>query len=285
MGYQPPVDKRKGRIRQYKQPSNQKIKTRKRLQRSAAQSIDSQPHVPTQQEITEDTLKRLHILGNQKFGTFPYSEHFDRWIASVETVLADFVSNPNIGVDDEFMEDCQRILGGVRNTLERLRCKEATIDQEINSLSRQKSKLQQIDNEYANRMRTLRERKNLEIQRINREIEELKKEQEKIIKTKAGFFRRISKRERERREIAIVEELTQKQTQIELAMLDLKQAQKLLQDEFDKRKEPVLEEIRKLQKSIESLELDESLEERWFACEALIDAVNMFLLRKATRLP
>ena len=285
MGYQPPVDKRKGRIRQYKQPSNQKIKTRKRLQRSAAQSIDSQPHVPTQQEITEDTLKRLHILGNQKFGTFPYSEHFDRWIASVETVLADFVSNLNIGVDDEFMEDCQRILGGVRNTLERLRCKEATIDQEINSLSRQKSKLQQIDNEYANRMRTLRERKNLEIQRINREIEELKKEQEKIIKTKAGFFRRISKRERERREIAIVEELTQKQTQIELAMLDLKQAQKLLQDEFDKRKEPVLEEIRKLQKSIESLELDESLEERWFACEALIDAVNMFLLRKATRLP
>ena len=285
MGYQPPVDKRKGRIRQYKQPSNQKIKTRKRLQRSAAQSIDSQPHVPTQQEITEDTLKRLHILGNQKFGTFPYSEHFDRWIASVETVLADFVSNPNMGVDDEFMEDCQRILGGVRNTLEQLRRKEATIDQEINSLSRQKSKLQQIDNEYANRMRTLRERKNLEIQRINREIEELKKEQEKIIKTKAGFFRRISKRERERREIAIVEELTQKQTQIELAMLDLKQAQKLLQDEFDKRKEPVLEEIRKLQKSIESLELDESLEERWFACEALIDAVNMFLLRKATRLP
>jgi len=285
MGYQPPADKRKGKIRQYKQPTNQKNKTKKRLQRTTTQPIDSQPHIPTQQEITEDTLKRLHTLGNQKFGSFPYSEHFDRWIASVETVLADFISNPNIGVDDEFIEDCQRILSGIKNTLEHIRRKETTIDQEISNLTRQKNELRQIDNEYANKMRTLRERKNLKIQRINHEIEELKKEQEKIIKTKAGFFRRISKKERERREIAIVEELTQRQTQIELTMLDLKQAQKLLQDEFDKRKEPVLEEIRKLQKSIESLELDESLEERWFACEALIDAVNMFLLRKATQRP
>lgn len=285
MGYQPHADKRKGKIRQYKQPTNQKNKTKKRLQRTTTQPIDSQPHSPTQQEITEGTLKRLHTLGNQKFGSFPYSEHFDRWIASVETVLVDFISNPNIGVDDEFIEDCQRILGGIKNTLEHIRRKETTINQEISNLTRQKNELRQIDNEYANKMRTLRERKNLEIQRINHEIEELKKEQEKIIKTKAGFFRRISKKERERREIAIVEELTQKQTQIELAMLDLKQAQKLLQDEFDKRKEPVLEEIRKLQKSIESLELDESLEERWFACEALIDAVNMFLLRKATQRP
>jgi hypothetical protein len=100
---------------------------------------------------------------------------------------------------------------------------------------------------------------------------------------KSGFFHRVSKRERERREIAMVEELTKKQTQLELAILDLKQAQKKLREEFDKRKEPVLEDIKKVQKRIEDLETDVSLEERWFACEALIDSLNMFLQRKAVQ--
>lgn len=285
MGYQPPTNSRKGKSRQYKQPFTQKSKVKKHLQRSTAQAIDNAQHIPTQQEIIEDTLKRLHTLGNQRFGSFPYSEHFNRWIASVETVLADFTSNPNIGIDDEFTDDCQQILNGIRNNLEQIHRKETTIDQELQSLSQQKNQLREIDNEYANRTRTLRESNHLVIQRINNEIEELKKEQEKIIKTKAGLFHRISKKERERREIAIIEELTKKQTELELATLDLKQAQKLLRDEFDKRRDPVLEEIKKLQKNLEGLESDGSLEERWFACEALTDAVNMFLLRKVAQSP
>jgi hypothetical protein len=32
------------------------------------------------------------------------------------------------------------------------------------------------------------------------------------------------------------------------------------------------------------METDSSLEKRWFACEALIDAINSFLQRKAAQL-
>ena len=45
----------------------------------------------------------------------------------------------------------------------------------------------------------------------------------------------------------------------------------------------MIEEIKKYQKHIDDLEEDGSLEERWFACEALSDAVNMFLQRKSVR--
>jgi hypothetical protein len=38
------------------------------------------------------------------------------------------------------------------------------------------------------------------------------------------------------------------------------------------------------QKTIDAMETDGSLEERWFACEALADAVNTFLQRKAIQL-
>ena len=282
MGYQP-AKSPKGTNREYKKPFREKGKDKKRLHKSHTQTVEEQRHIATQQEITEDTLKRLHVLGNQKFGSFPYSEHFDRWLATVETVLAEFTSNPNIGIDNEFTAECSQALLGIKLTLERIRRRETTVDQEVKSLAENRNRLQQINNEYATKTSSVRGRKNSELRHLNRQIDQLKKEQETIIKMKSGFFHRVSKMERERREIAIVEELTEKQTQLELAMLDLKQAQKILREEFDKRKEPVLEDIKKFQKKIEDLETDVSLEERWFACEALIDTVNTFLQRKAAQ--
>ena len=282
MGYQP-AKSPKGNNREYKKAIREKGKNRKRLHRSNAESMQEERHIATQQEIAEDTLKRLHILGNQKFGSFPYSEHFDRWLATVETVLAEFTSNPNIGIDDKFTAECQHTLSGIKLTLEQIRRRETTVDLEVKNLAENKNRLQQINNEYATKTSSVRGQKNCELRHLNRQIEHLKKEQQTIIRMKSGFFHRVSKKERERREIAIVEELTEKQTQLELAMLDLKQAQKKLLEEFDKRKEPVLEDIKKLQKRIEDIETDVSLEERWFACEALIDSVNMFLQRKAVQ--
>jgi hypothetical protein len=282
MGYQPQSKPRKGTTRQYR-PFREKTKTKKHLRRSHAEPIDTQKLPPSAQEIAEDTLKRLHTLGNQKFGSFPYSEHFDRWIGTVEVVLAEFAGNPNIGIDQVYTEECQRVLAGIKFTLEQIRRREATINQEITALAEHKNRLQQINNEYGTQAGVLRSQKNAAIRQLNRELAELKQEQDKIIKMKAGLFHRVSKKDRENREIEIVEKITEKQTDLELATLDLKQSTRALREEFDRKKEPVNEEIKKYQKRIEDLETDGSLEERWFACEALTDAVNMFLLRKAAQ--
>jgi hypothetical protein len=282
MGYQPQSKPRKGTTRQYR-PFREKTKTKKHQRRSHAEPIDTQKLPLSAQEIAENTLKRLHTLGNQKFGSFPYSEHFDRWIGTVEAVLAEFAGNPNIGIDQEYTEECQRVLAGIKFTLEQIRRREATINQEITALAEHKNRLQQINNEYGTQAGVLRSQKNTAIRQLNRELAELKQEQDKIIKMKAGLFHRVSKKDRENREIEIVEKITEKQTDLELATLDLKQSTRALREEFDKQKEPVNEEIKKYQKRIEDLETDGSLEERWFACEALTDAVNMFLLRKAAQ--
>lgn len=280
MGYQPQSKPRKGTTRQYR-PFHEKTKTKKHQRRSHPAPLNTQKLPPTEQEIAEDTLKRVHTLGSQKFGSFPYSEHFDRWIGTVEAVLSEFAGNPNIGIDQEYTEECQRILSGINFTLEQIRRREATITQEISALTEHKNHLQQINKEYATRAGVVRSQKNAGIRQLTRELGELKLEQDKIIKMKAGLFHRVSKKERENREICIIEKITEKQTELELATLDLKQATRALREEFDRQKEPVMEEIKKCQKRIEDVETDGSLEERWFACEALTDAVNMFLQRKA----
>jgi hypothetical protein len=66
-------------------------------------------------------------------------------------------------------------------------------------------------------------------------------------------------------------------------MLDFGAQKKQLQDTFEEKRQPVLEQVKAFQKKIGDLESDGSLEERWFACEALIDSVNSFLQRKAAK--
>jgi hypothetical protein len=88
---------------------------------------------------------------------------------------------------------------------------------------------------------------------------------------------------REQKEMVAVKELNDKQTELELIMLDFIAKQKELRAEYERKREPMLDEIKKFRRIIQTMETDSSLEERWFACEALIDAINSFLQRKAAQ--
>lgn len=277
MGYSRPPTKPRRTVRQYK--PLREAKEKKRIRRGHAQPVEEERQILSAQEIAQDTLKRLHILGNQKFGSFPYNEHFDRWIKSVEAVLAEFAANPNIGIDEEFTREITQTLNSIKTTLDLIQRREATVNQEVTCLSESKAKLQKMNNQYATQTSTVRGQKNSIIRRLNGEIEILKQQQDSVIRQKTGLFHFRSKKKREQEEIGVVEELLSKQNELELAILDLKQSTKALREEFDRKREPVTEEVKKYQKRIEDLEADSSLEERWFACEALADAVNMFLQR------
>jgi hypothetical protein len=65
--------------------------------------------------------------------------------------------------------------------------------------------------------------------------------------------------------------------------LDFKKERERLQDEFENKRQPLAAQIKKDQKQIERAETDESLEDRWFACEALLDAENGLRQRKASQ--
>ncbi len=277
MGYQPRT-KPRNRTGEFKKTYQRKEKTQslKKLGNSQVQ----EKQIATEQEITQITLKRLHTLGTQKFGSSPFNQHFSRWLSNVEDVLAQFQANPNIGVDDEFLAECAQALEVIRLQLEDRGKKETAIDQEIQNLAYLRKQLKQIDREYVVFARTIKSRKNSEIRRLNRQIDELKKQQEIIIRTKAGLFHRISKRAREQKEFEITQQLSDAQTQHEVVTLELRAELKQAKEDYERKREPVLEQIKVFQKKIRTIETDGSLEERWFACEALMDAVNNFLQRK-----
>jgi chromosome segregation ATPase len=238
-------------------------------------------HETTEREISEVTLKRLHTLGNQRFGSFPFSEHFERWLNNVAAILAEFESYPNISLDDQFIMERSNALSNIQLQLEDRRHKEACVDQEMRNLSDARNRLKQINTEYSTSIKSIKDRKNSEIKRLYSIINRLEKEQNKIIRTKTGVLRGISKKEKEQREIEIAQKLNENQRELELVMLNFNAEQSVLREEFERKREPPLEQIKFFKKKIAELDDDGSLEERWFACEALIDAVNTFLQRKA----
>jgi hypothetical protein len=281
MGYQPRIKSPKRTIHEYKKPLREKRKDRKRIRRGVGGPIQEEKHTVTEREISEITLRRLHTLGSQKFGSSPFSEHFDRWLTNVTVVLGEFESHPTIGVDEEFVRECSQTLSTIKLQLETRSRKETSLDRELSNLSDWRSRLKQVNTEYATLTGTIKAQRNSEIKRLYSTINRLKKEQDRVIRMKTGFFRGVSRKGREQKEIAIEQELNDKQRQLELVMLDFSAKQKGQRAEFERKREPVLEEIKKFRRIIQIMETDDSLEERWFACEALIDAVNTFLQRKS----
>jgi len=265
-------------------PRYGKDKDERRKRITVGKSTREEKHVATMKEAADKTFKRIRNLGSQRFGSSPYSEHFDRWLMNLTDVLSEFESNPNISPDEQFVKERSQILSTVKIELEVTRRKEASLEEAVKSLSNSKKLLNGIKEEYATRTREIKRQKNSEIKRLNNNIDSLRKELEYIIRMKTGLFRGISKKAREQKEIETTQELNTAQKELELTMLEFNEAQEKLRDEYETKRQPVIEQIRERQKKIENLETDVSLEERWIACEALVDTVNALLQRKTIQL-
>ena len=281
MGDQPQPKLPRAQRRGYKPPYG---RDRDRKHKSPAADVEPEAkHVASLKEVSDKTLKELGVLGIQKFGSSPFSEHFDRWLANIEEVLSEFELNPNVNADEEFLKERGQILSAVKVELEERRRKEALIDDAAKNLSTNRNLLERTNTEFAFKMKEIKTQKNREIKRLNTNISNLKEDLDRILRMKTGIFRGVSKKQREEREMATSQELDARQTELELAMLKFSESQKNLKEEYVAKKQPVAEQMRDWQKKIEVLETDLSREDRWFACEALMDAVNAFLERKGLK--
>jgi hypothetical protein len=281
MATQPHGNSRRRVIHEYKRSLHEKNRDKKRLRKRVGKEVGEKSPVASEKEVLDRTLKRLHTLGIQKFGPSPFSEHFNRWLFDVEAVMVEFEVHPDICADEEFVKERTLTLDSIKQQLKDRHLKEAALNQETTKMSNYKTVLAQINSQYLAAATELRNKKNSQAKQLNNEVNRLKKEQTAVIRLKTGFFRGISKKTREQKEAQISQQLDEAQNKLELAMLNFKAQQKTLREAFEHKREPVVVQIRQLQKMIQSMEVDDSLEERWLACEALIDLVNTFMQKKA----
>ena len=278
MGYRPQIRSSRGSGRgQKSQQERAKAKREKRQPRGKYLGEESKAATP--EEIAETTIGRLSRLGVQKFAVSPFSQYFDDWLVNLKSIISEFESSPVVSVDDQFTKESSEILSRVERELEERRRNEAELEKLTKRLSDNNHLLVQIDAEYASETREIGPKRNAEIQRFTRNVHDLEEELERVGKLKTSIFG-LSKKAKAQKETEVTQKLDSSKKELELAVQNFRVEQEKLHDEYEKKKQDVIAEVTNLEKQVEKLETDGSLEDRREACEALANAVNSFLQRK-----
>jgi chromosome segregation ATPase len=236
-------------------------------------------HVPTSEEVADRTLNRLRHLGKQRFALSPFDEYFGNWLMDLRDVLSEFESSPTIKVDDQFTKERSQILSNVELELEETVREQVSREEATKSLSNNRILLEQIEEEYTTNTRKIERQKNSEIKRLSSNIDSLRGELDRIARIRTGIFRAVSKKAKAQKEEEATQRLNSALSEYALTEQKFTAKQERLRDEYERRKQPIIEHIRDQEKEVEKQEIDWSLEPRRTACEALVNAVNALLQR------
>jgi hypothetical protein len=280
MGYSPQIKQLQGGGRAGKIRRRKKANTPKPKHRFSGGSQFEKRNIVPSEDMVRRTLDRLHGLGNQTFAVFPFSEYFDGWLENVRDVLSDFEFEFEIATDGQFGEERSQILSNLEAELDERRKKEASYDFAMKNLSEDRRVLEGIDEDYAVKMGEMERRRNSEIKRLSRTVQDLREELDRITQIKTGVFRSMSKRAKAQKEAEATQRLNFARSKLELVAPNFSAEQERLVKEHTKMQQPIVERMQNLQKEINSIEIDGSLDARRAACEALANAVNAFLKRK-----
>ena len=282
MGYQPRTPRDFGRRHGRTAP---KPKAGKR--RPSGPHRLEEEYAPTSEEIVNRTLNSLNRLGDQRFAVAPFYEHFYRWLLSLRTVLLDFQSNPAVAVHAQFTDESSRILSDIEHDLNERRLREASHEEAIRKTNQNlldaRSLLAQTERECVIQTKELADKKERAVKPLASRIVGLGEDLNRIVRIRAGFLRSISKKTKAQKEAEAAQRLDSTKHQLTKIEQSFTDEQSKLEDEYKRRKRQVLEQIKKYQKEIENLEagvqVDDALETRRAACNALINTMNMFLQR------
>ena len=280
MSYRPQTSSRRGTGRGRGKVHHEKAKRKGQKHRSGGKYLLEESEASTFKEVVEKTLVRLRNLGDQIFAFSPFSHYFDDWLLSLKNVLSEFESNPAIKMDDEFVKESSQVIADVELVLAERRREEVVLEKATRRLAYQNNLLVQIDTEYVSATHKLASKRNSDIKRLTRRVHDFEEELEEASQMKVSIFSPFARRTKSHETAEVTRKLDAVKSELESVVTAFKVEQEKLHDEYEKMKQPVTEQVRSLEKNIEGLDTDSSLEDRQFACEELVNALKALLQRK-----
>ncbi len=265
--------------------ARRKIKSEKRGASGSYQLIEK--HVATAGDVVERTLNSLRHLGSQRFAVAPYYEHFDRWLMSLRSVVSEFQSSTAVDVDEQFAKESAQLLSNIELALKEKQLMEASYEESIRRINQNqleaRTALAQVEREYVTKANEIGGKKERVVKPAVTNIGKLREELNRVVRMRAGFLRGISKKAKAQREAEASQRLDSAKSELAKIEASLATDQQRLQGQYKKGKREILERIANHQREIENLEaasqIDDALDARCGACDALINAVNALLRR------
>jgi len=109
----------------------------------------------------------------------------------------------------------------------------------------------------------------------------LEKELDNIGQMKTSFFG-FTKKAKAKKQAEATQKITAAKSELEIAMQNFTVEQEKLHDQYEKKKQSIIDTVRSLEREIENIEVDSSTEPRLVATVALADAVKALVQRKAS---
>jgi DNA repair exonuclease SbcCD ATPase subunit len=262
---------------------HEKAKRKGQKHRSGGKYLLEEGEAPTFEEVVEKTLGRLHSLGGQIFAFSPFSQYFDDWLLSLKSVLSEFELSPAVNVDEVFVKERSQIVSNVELKLAERQREEAVLEKTVRKLADQNHLLVQIDTEYARATQKLASQRNGEIKSLTRRAHELEEELDQISRMKTGISP-FARRAKSHKKAEVTQKLDSTKSELKSVVKAFSVEQEKLHDEYERQKQAVIEQVRTLEKEIEGLDTDGSVEDRRVTCEALVNVVNALVQRKQSSL-
>jgi DNA repair exonuclease SbcCD ATPase subunit len=280
MSYRPQTSSRRNTGRGRGKSHHEKSRRKEQKHQYGGKYLLEEGEAPTFEAEVEKTLTRLNSLGNQVFAFSPFSQYYDDWLLSLKSVLSEFESNPTVSVDEEFVKERSHIVTDAENNLAERKREETELEKVTRKLSEQNHLLVQIDTEYAHSTHDLASRRDSEIKRLTRRVHDYEEELEQANLMKASILSPFARRAKSQKIAEATGKLAVAKTELESVVKHFEAEQEKLHDEYEKNKQAAIKQVRDLEKEIEDLDVDTSVEDRREAGEALVNAVKALLQRK-----
>jgi len=178
----------------FRRPSTKKHSKERMAEHEASVSYREEAPIDPSQ-VSSRILNALEHLGTQRFALPPFSEHFQRWINDVETVLMEFETKLPEMADEAYRASVQDRLSSLREVLgkqvdaERNTSGEASkILQELSACELELSKL---EHEYRTVTYEARKRHEKALGKLRNEIDLLDKQRLKLLRKQPSIVERI----------------------------------------------------------------------------------------------
>jgi DNA repair exonuclease SbcCD ATPase subunit len=270
---------RHGSSRQFSKSAHDK-KTKEKKSRGVAKYLQEETPKVSAEEVAAKTVGLLGNLGNQIFALSQFSQYFDDWLVNLRQTVAEFESNPEITVDDQFTKERAQIFLDVEAALAEKRLQETNLTAEAKALADNNHQIVEADKQYAEQTRERSIKRNAEVQRLTTKIRELEEQVATQQEIKISFYKFNAKKKAAQQLAQTTQNLNAAKNELEVTLQTFTAEQEKLHDNYEKQKQTLNEESDRLHKELEKLETDTSTETRQETCNTLANSVNSLLKRK-----
>jgi len=181
------------RGRRFLRPTSKKSSKRVREPNNTSRYVAKEAVDSTQ--VLSNVFNALDHLGNQRFMLPPFSDHYERWLKDLQSLLNDFETQLPQVVDTSLRDEIAKNSNEIEEILSDRIKAESTQSFELTKLQQQlaryDSELSQLEHTHRTQTQNLRRQYEKNSQKIRDEITRLDRRRTQILRRNANIFRRL----------------------------------------------------------------------------------------------